>query len=460
MSRRKKKETYGDRWQVVPDGSLGEGGQAHTFLVRDIHSGSPEQFVLKRLKNPKRLGRFTQEIEALNSLDSERVSRVVDFCADSDPAYFVTPYRGLDLSTSLKVKPLNLLDRLVVFRDVVAGVAAAHGVGVIHRDIKPNNVVIDDDSRACVIDFGICQMINDDLVLTTTDEAFGNAAFAAPECFLGSDHPIGTKSDVYSLGLLLLWIATNGKHMSRENLSADLIAAIDHEDPWVKAYVAQLVQASTVTRQIADAPELLDALDSLFRGIEPHVHPADPRRHLVWDSMGPDGLGYANSKLSATAAPHGHSRGRHEVAQAFHYVDGQGSGCLAECKLLVRHFHEGMGATIRLLAHGDSGPDEERMLWSGAPELSGASLPEVTEIMVRPVEAVPLEPSRTYWVCLSVDAPGTGLEWVSGWIGWEPASKILRAIGLGNLLAERHDGPAWSVAERGGAGMSLRVLVD
>ena len=140
--------------------------------------------MLKRLKNPKRLGRFTQEIEALNSLDSERVSRVVDFCADSDPAYFVTPYRGLDLSTSLKVKPLNLMDRLGVFRDVVAGVAAAHGVGVIHRDIKPNNVVIDDDSRACVIDFGICQMINDDLVLTTTDEAFGNAAFAAPECFL------------------------------------------------------------------------------------------------------------------------------------------------------------------------------------------------------------------------------------------------------------------------------------
>ena len=449
-----RRKTYGDRWQVVR--SLGEGGQAHTFLVRDLDSGNPELFVLKRLKDPRRLGRFAQEIEALRALDSERLARVVDFRPDALPAYFVTEYRGRDLTRWVMDNPLNIAERLAIFRDIVEGVAAAHSRGITHRDIKPNNIVVGDDGRACVIDFGICQIIDDDLVLTTTDEAFGNAAFAAPECFLGSDQPISAKSDVYSLGKLLLWLTTNGKHMHREDLSEAVVAAIDHTDPWVKAYVAQLVQASSVRRQMADAALLLDALDSLVRAIGPHVHPSDPRVHVVWDSTGPDGFGYPNGSHSATARPHE----RHEIAQAFHYVDDQGSACLAECALLVRDFRPDMTATVRLLASCDSGPDEERVLWTGAPQSSGRPLPQVTEVVVRPEESVPLEPGSTYWVCLSVDTPGANLPWVTGWFGWEPATGILRSVGLGNLRAERGYGQPWSLSEPTGAGGSLRIAAQ
>lgn len=447
-------KTYGERWQVVR--SLGEGGQAHTFLVRDLGSGNRGLFVLKRLKNPRRLGRFTQEIEALRALDSERLARVVDFRPDASPAYFVTEYRGRDLTRWVMGNPLNIAERLRIFRDIVEGVAAAHSRGITHRDIKPNNVVVDDDGRACVIDFGICQIIDDDLVLTTTDEAFGNAAFAAPECFLGSDQPITTRSDVYSLGKLLLWLTTNGMHMNREELSEALIVAIDHADPWVKAHVAQLVTVSTVRRQISDASLLLDALDGLIRAIGPHVHPSDPRVHVVWDSTGPDGLGNPYSGNSATATPHE----RHEIAQAFHYVDDHGSVCLSECALLVRDFRQDMAATVRLLAHCDSGPDEERVLWTGAPLSNAPLLYRVTEIVVYPGPSVRLEPGCTYWVCLSVDTLGTNVPWVTGWSGWEPATRILRSVGLGNLRAERGYGQPWALSEPTGAGGSLRITAQ
>jgi serine/threonine protein kinase len=67
----------GGRWEIVS--SLGEGGQAHTFLVRDAQGEFSEPMVLKRLKNPQRLGRFGREVSALRSLRSDRIPPPVDY---------------------------------------------------------------------------------------------------------------------------------------------------------------------------------------------------------------------------------------------------------------------------------------------------------------------------------------------------------------------------------------------
>ena len=145
-------QRFGDRWEIVH--RLGEGGQAHTFRVRDRQDGTTG-WVLKRLKNANRRGRFEQEIASLTRLRSSHIPAVVD-SAIGDVSYLVTRYVGKDLTRLPDVvEPQSLLER---FRGIVVAVQDAHAQGVIHRDIKPNNVTVDDAGTPFLVDFGICAM--------------------------------------------------------------------------------------------------------------------------------------------------------------------------------------------------------------------------------------------------------------------------------------------------------------
>jgi eukaryotic-like serine/threonine-protein kinase len=72
----------------------------------------------------------------------------------------------------------------------------AHSVGVAHRDIKPNNIVVDETGRAFLIDFGLCTIVDDQLVSMTSQDKYGNEAFAAPECLHGSPLECGTEASL------------------------------------------------------------------------------------------------------------------------------------------------------------------------------------------------------------------------------------------------------------------------
>jgi serine/threonine protein kinase len=111
---------------------------------------------------------------------------------------------------------------------VVTAVSEAHSIGVVHRDIKPNNIVIsEDEATVYLIDFGICQYIEGNLTkLTLVDEPFGNPAFAAPECFLGTNIEPGPTSDVYSLGKLIYWMISGKRHIAREDISDGAVRRI------------------------------------------------------------------------------------------------------------------------------------------------------------------------------------------------------------------------------------------
>ena len=232
---------FGGRWRV--ERSLGEGGQAHTFIVREKNTDSAG-WVLKRLKNRQRLGRFKQEIEALQRLDSPRIPRVEDFSVE-EPAYIVTRLVGESLPKAERVKAMRSPERLALFGQVVEAIRDAHGEGITHRDIKPDNVVVGEDG-AFVIDFGICQIVDGGLMLTTVDEAFGNAAFAAPECGRGSQVGCGPPSDVYSLGKLLFWLVSNEGFIVREQLDDAVEVRIDTDDPWIRRYVSLLIRGCVI----------------------------------------------------------------------------------------------------------------------------------------------------------------------------------------------------------------------
>ena len=182
-------------WEIVT--SLGEGGQGYTYRVTGPNN---QRGVLKRLKNPKRGWRFQREIDALRQLQSKRIPRLLDNGADEKHVWIITEDCGESLPKCMERNPP--FEMLVAgFCDIVQAVCDAHRAGIIHRDIKPNNIVINDDfSTAFLVDFGICQITDSGPPWTTSEEAFGNAAFAAPECFLGSVELPGPPCDVYSLG--------------------------------------------------------------------------------------------------------------------------------------------------------------------------------------------------------------------------------------------------------------------
>ncbi|MFI5322988.1 MAG: protein kinase [Thermodesulfobacteriota bacterium] len=104
-----------------------------------------------------------------------------------------------------------------MFQQICEGVAYAHTKGVIHRDLKPDNIFLRTRKGPVVVgDFGICYLEQDGKRITLTDEAVGPRNFIAPELEDGRLELISTKCDVYSLGKILYWLLSGGKIFSRE----------------------------------------------------------------------------------------------------------------------------------------------------------------------------------------------------------------------------------------------------
>lgn len=206
---------YGERWDVVE--SLGEGGQAHTFLVRDIKGSGESRYVLKRLKNPNRINRFGREIEAIRSLQHENIVNLLDFDLQVGKPYLVTEYCvGGSLDKANPYWRSSPVVALELFAQVCQGVAHAHNNGIVHRDIKPENIFLrKSDGSAVVGDFGICYLEDDGTRFTLTEEAVGPRLFMAPELEDGRATRITDKSDIYSLGKVLYWLLS-GRVFSRE----------------------------------------------------------------------------------------------------------------------------------------------------------------------------------------------------------------------------------------------------
>ena len=196
-----------------------EGGQAVVYLVTNVEDEQDdEQYILKKLKNPKRIDRFKREAEVLHALDHPNVARVIDFDLDGNPSYFVMPYyRGGNLASAEPFRDRSLSELMDLFGQICDGVEAAHGKGVLHRDLKPENLFLDTDRKgnAVVGDFGLC-LVSDEPRLTGTSEAVGARFYMAPELEDGRPDDCTVRSDIYSLGKVLYWLCSSGRIFARE----------------------------------------------------------------------------------------------------------------------------------------------------------------------------------------------------------------------------------------------------
>lgn len=210
----KKSKTFG-RWQLqkIFDG----GGQADVYIVTDSLGEYDGEYALKRLKNQKRVERFTREIFGLRKLKGhQNIVTLIDADPDEAPSWFVM---GLGIGSLEKCAPEGgyPIERAIrLFRQICNGVAALHGEGVIHRDLKPDNVIMMTDGDARVGDLDLCLL--EDMARITPDwEAVGPRYYMAPEAEAGRDDEADILIDVYSLGKILYWLLT-GKTLVRERL--------------------------------------------------------------------------------------------------------------------------------------------------------------------------------------------------------------------------------------------------
>lgn len=159
--------------------------------------------------------RFEREIDLASSLQHGNIVTVFDSGLASGLTYLVMEHiRGQQLGEFLRENPnLTILEKLRLFERICAGLAYAHKRGVIHRDLKPGNIMVDVFGEPKVLDFGLAKAVGRDVIgggrpVTLTREFVGTLAYASPEQTRGNPDLIDTRTDVYSLGVILYEMIT------------------------------------------------------------------------------------------------------------------------------------------------------------------------------------------------------------------------------------------------------------
>jgi serine/threonine-protein kinase len=191
---------------------LGSGGMGEVFLARDTRL--PRKVAIKRVRSagdPDGQRQIMREARTVALLNHQNIAAIYDILDHDGTLHIVMEYvEGETLASKLREGPLAPEIALEYTRQIAHALAYAHGEGVIHCDIKPSNVMITPDGRARVLDFGIARfdttLRGDDEKTTSTNVLRGTPSYMAPEVRLGA--PPSTRSDVYSLGIVLFELLT------------------------------------------------------------------------------------------------------------------------------------------------------------------------------------------------------------------------------------------------------------
>jgi serine/threonine-protein kinase len=201
-------ETLAGRYELVE--VIGRGGMGVVHRGRDrVLDRTVAVKVLPALfaENPTLVERFEREARAAARLSHPNIVSVYDSGRDGTERYFVMEYvPGKSLAELLRERGrLPVAEAVGITAQIANALAAAHGAGIIHRDIKPGNVMVLPSGEAKVLDFGIARAAAD-VALTRTTMVLGSAPYIAPEVALGRS--ADQRSDIYSLGCVLYEMLT------------------------------------------------------------------------------------------------------------------------------------------------------------------------------------------------------------------------------------------------------------
>ncbi|MCK5942774.1 MAG: serine/threonine protein kinase [Planctomycetes bacterium] len=214
-------------------GELGSGGMGVVYRARQ--RSLDREVAVKVLRagdaaTPQALERFEREARSLARLRHRHIVTVHEVGAANGAVFFTMDLLdGGSLAERLRQGPLPTSQAVQLLRQVGEAIAHAHGKGVLHRDLKPGNVLLDAHGDACVADLGLARELDHDVNTTRTGELLGTPAYMSPEQALGDRARVGEASDVYALGALLYECLGGEAPFAGLPLPRLMQAVVDHE---------------------------------------------------------------------------------------------------------------------------------------------------------------------------------------------------------------------------------------
>ena len=234
-----------ERYEIIK--LLGEGGMSYVYKA--IDKQLQREVAIKTLKpiyveQEKFVERFKREAQTAANLNHPNIVQIFDWGIGEEPFFVMEYIEGNTLTDIIANKrTISMSDILFIGAQVSSGLQAAHTKGLVHRDIKPGNIMITPEGKVKVTDFGIVSLQNEESDITKTGSILGTASYISPEQAQGK--PVSKESDLYSLGTVLYELITG-----RPPFIGDTPIA-------------------TATKHITDKPEKLSSYRSdVSKGIE------------------------------------------------------------------------------------------------------------------------------------------------------------------------------------------------
>ena len=234
-----------ERYEIIK--LLGEGGMSYVYKA--IDKQLQREVAIKTLKpiyveQEKFVERFKREAQTAANLNHPNIVQIFDWGIGEEPFFVMEYIEGNTLTDIIANKrTISMSDILFIGAQVSSGLQAAHTKGLVHRDIKPGNIMITPEGKVKVTDFGIVSLQNEESDITKTGSILGTASYISPEQAQGK--PVSKQSDLYSLGTVLYELITG-----RPPFIGDTPIA-------------------TATKHITDKPEKLSSYRSdVSKGIE------------------------------------------------------------------------------------------------------------------------------------------------------------------------------------------------
>jgi serine/threonine protein kinase len=290
------------RYRIIS--KIGAGGMGQVYRAQDTELGRTValKFLFTELAaHQSRVSRFVQEAKAASALNHPNILTVYDIGRTEDTTFIATEFvEGVTLRQYMRQRP-KLLEILDIAIQIASALVAAHAAGIVHRDIKPDNIMVRSDGIVKLLDFGLAKLTDRGefssgpeettiaLVNTEAGSVLGTVTYMSPEQAAGRD--VDARSDIWSLGVVLYEMVTMRTPFEGASKSHIIVAITDHEPQPIGQFAPDvpepleyiIAEALTKDREerTQTAKEMLGKLRRLKQRLESGASMSDFNRSLA-----------------------------------------------------------------------------------------------------------------------------------------------------------------------------------